>query len=123
MVTTGCASAGPRVVSTGPQPGLVQKTAMADYLGRIPAGSRVRVERYDGTSLHGTLMKATADAAVVQQHTRIPEPPVEVPMTQIARVTLDGTGMSTGRAVGIGVAAGAGVFLAILGIFAATFSD
>jgi len=90
---------------------------------RLPAGSTVRVERTDGTSVRGTLMKATGGVVVVQKNTRIPEPPVEVPMAQVARVTLNGNGMGTGKAIGIGIASGAGAFLAILGIFALTFSD
>lgn len=96
---------------------------MADYVQRLPAGSKVRVERADGTSLRGTLMNATSDLIVVQKDTRIPEPPVEVPIAQVSRVTLTGGGMSTGKAVAIGIASGGGVFLAILGIFAMTFSD
>jgi hypothetical protein len=123
IVTSGCASAsGPRV-ATAPQPSVVDRTAMADYVQRLPAGSKVRVERTDGTSLRGTLMKASADAVVLQKNTRIPEPPVEVPLAEIARVTTNSGGMSAGKAIGIGVASGVGVFFAILAIFAATFND
>src|SRR4051812_23090058 len=90
MVTTGCASAsGPRV-ATGPQPGVVDRSAMADYVQRLPAGSKVRVEGTGGTVMRGTLMKATADAIVMQKNTRVPEPPIEVPLGDIARVTVDG---------------------------------
>jgi hypothetical protein len=120
--TAGCASAGRTPVTTAPEQ-VVDTTAMADYVQRLPAGSKVRVERADGTSLRGTLMNATGDLIVVQKATRIPEPPVEVPIAQVSRVTLTGGGMSTGKAVAIGIASGAGVFLAILGILAMTFSD
>lgn len=121
--TTGCASGGGTRISTQPQPSVVDTVAMADYVQRLPAGSKVRVERTDGTSLRGTLMKATGDLIVVQKSTRIPEPPVELPIAQVARVTLDGGGMGTGKAIAIGIASGAGAFLAILGIFALTFAD
>ena len=120
--SVGCASAGATRPSM-PQPNVVDATAMADYVQRLPAGSTVRVERTDGTSVRGTLMRATGAVVVVQKNTRIPEPPVEVPMAQVARVTLNGNGMGTGKAIGIGIASGAGAFLAILGIFALTFSD
>ena len=124
MLTTGCASAsGPRV-ATGPQPGVVDQAAMADYVQRLPAGSKVRVERTDGTSVRGTLMKATADAILVQKNTRVPEPPVDVPLAQVTRVTVESSGgMSTGKAIGIGMAAGAGAIVAFFLILAATFND
>jgi hypothetical protein len=124
MSTTACASTGRPQVSTGPQPGVVDTAAMADYVQRLPAGSRVRVERTDGQVLRGTLMKATSEAIVVQKNTRVPEPPLDIPLSQLARVTVDnGNGMSTGKAIGIGIASGVGAFFAILAIIAATFSD
>jgi hypothetical protein len=119
--SVGCASAGGTRISI--QPNGADTIAMADYVQRLPAGSKVSVERTDGTSLRGTLMKASGDLVVVQKNTRIPEPPVEVPIAQIARVTLSGGGMSTGKAIAIGVASGAGTFLAVIGIFAMIFSD
>jgi len=122
--TTACASAGRTQVATGPQPGVVDTTAMADYVQRLSAGSKVRVERTDGQVVRGTLMKTTGDAIVVQKNTRVPEPPLDIPVAQLARVTLEtGGGMSTGKAIGIGIASGVGAFFTILAIFAATFSD
>jgi hypothetical protein len=121
---SGCASAGRTVVATGPQPGVVDTAAMADYVQRIPAGSKVKVERTDVTSLRGTLMKASGEGIVVQKNTRIPEAPVEIPIARIARVTTEGGGgMSTGKAIGIGIASGVGAFFAILAILAASFND
>jgi hypothetical protein len=120
--TTACASAGRTPVAAAPQHAVVDTASMADYVQRLPAGSKVRVERTDGTSLRGTLMKATADKIVVQANTRIPEPPIEIPMAQISRVTING-GSSTGKAIAIGIASGVGAFLAIVGIIAATISD
>lgn len=124
MLTSGCASAGRTVVATGPQPGVIDTAAMSDYLQRLPVGSKVRVERTDGHSMRGTLMKAGAEGIVVQPNTRIAEPPIDIPTAQIARVTLDGGGgMSTGKAIGIGIASGVGAFFAILAIIAASFND
>ena len=122
IVTTGCASAaGPRV-AIAQQPAAVSTVSMSEYVQRLQTGSRVKVERTDGSSLRGTLMKAGADAIVVQKNTRVPEPPIEIPVAQIARVTIDG-GTSTGKAVGIGIASGVGAFFAILAILAATIED
>ena len=122
MVTTGCASAaGPRA-AIAQQPAAAATVSMSEYVQRLQTGSRVKVERTDGSSLRGTLMKAGADAIVVQKNTRVPEPPIEVPVAQIARVTID-AGTSTGKAVGIGIASGVGAFFAILAILAATIED
>ena len=124
LMTSGCASAGRTPVAAAPQAGVVDTASMADYVQRLPAGSKVRVERTDGTSLRGTLMKATAGTIVVQKNTRVPEPPVEVPVAQLARVTLNnGGGTSTGKAVAIGIASGVGAFFAILAIAFATVDD
>lgn len=117
----GCASAGRTPAATGPQPGVVDTAAMADYVQRLPAGSKVKVERTDGTSLRGTLMKASGEGIVVQKNTRIPEAPVDIPIARIARVTMEGGGMGTGKALAIGIASGVGVFLTILGILAASW--
>jgi hypothetical protein len=123
LMTPGCASAGRTPVAAAPQPAVVDTASMADYVQRLPAGSKVRVERTDGTSLRGTLMKATGGTIVVQKDTRVPEPPVEVPVAQLARVTLNSGGTSTGKAVAIGIASGVGAFFAILAIAFATVDD
>ena len=127
--TSACASAGgPRYV-TAPAPAasqsgspVVDPAVMSDFVQRIPAGSRVKVERAKGDTIRGTILKTAPDALVVQRNTRVPETPVEVPYSTIARVTLDdGRGSSVAKAVGIGVASGVGSFFAILAIFAASW--
>ena len=97
---------------------------MAEYAQRIPAGSRVRVERTTGEMIRGTLMKATAETVTIQKNTRIPEAPVEIPLASIARLTLDqGGGSSTAKAIGIGIASGVGAFFAIIAVIAAAWND
>jgi hypothetical protein len=70
--------------------------------------------------LKGTLLKATDDAIVIQRNTRIPEAPVNVPLDQITRVTIENGGGS-GRSVAIGVAVGVGAFFGIGLILAAIY--
>ena len=126
MLTTGCASAGgPRMATpTTMAPSVVDTASMAEYVTRLPAGSKVRVELTSGASMRGTLMKTAPDAIVVQKNTRIPEAPVQIPLAQIARVTVDnGSGNSTARSIGIGIASGLGVFFGILAILAASIND
>lgn len=122
LATSGCASAsGPRVAQ-GPQAPAMDRSVLADYVQRLPAGSKVRVERTDGTSFRGTLMRATPDAILVQKNTRVAEPPVQVPLDQLTRVTLD-SGSSMGRTVAIGVAVGVAATFGVLLLLAALISD
>jgi len=125
LATTGCASArGPRAAQaprqgSGQTPAAPVDTAtMSEYVQKLPAGSRVRVERSNGQLIKGTLMKATPDEIVVQKNTRNPETPVTIPTAQIARVTLD-SGSSTGKTVGIAVATGVGATFGVLLLLAA----
>ena len=114
LAGTGCASASGTRIAQPPQASVQDKTVLADYVQRLAAGSKVRVERTDGSSLRGTLMKATAQSIIVQKNTRVPEAPLEIPLDQLTRVTLD-NGSSTGKSIGIGIASGiAGTF----GVFA-----
>jgi hypothetical protein len=115
LLTSGCASAsGGRVPAAAPS---VDPTAMAEYIGRIPPGSRVKIERTNGDSMRATLMKTTAQGIIVQRNTRVPEPPIEIPTAEVARLTLDhGTGSSVAKSIGIGIAAGAGTFFALIAL-------
>ena len=107
----GCASAITGPPETSPP---LDATLVEQYAERLPAGARVKVEKTNGDTLHGTLLKAAPDAIVVQTNTRVPEPPVEIRFTDIARLTVDQPGGSTGRAVGIGIATGVGYSCGIL---------
>lgn len=128
LVTTGCASAGgPRYNSTtiaveNPQTAALDRATLAEYAQRIPAGSRVRVERTTGGALRGTLLKAGTDSITVQLNTRIPEPPIEVPFGTITRLTLEKNG-SVGKNIAIGVASGIGAFFGIVGLLALIYND
>jgi hypothetical protein len=123
IATAGCASASSgQAPATAPVPAKTDTATMADYVQRLPAGSRVRVDRTSGHSVKGTLMRASADAITVQANTRVPEAPIEIPIGEVTRVALD-RGSSTAKAVGIGVAVGVGTFFGILAILAASFED
>jgi hypothetical protein len=124
LMTTGCASAsGPRVAQAPEPPGVQDRAVLAEYVQRLPAGSRIRVERTSGNALRGTLMKATPDAIVVQKNTRVPEAPVEVPLSQVTRVTLEPTSSSIGKHIAIGVGSGVAATFGVLLILAALWSD
>ena len=116
LVSSGCASrGGPRVASDPTTPSM-DRTVLSEYAQRIPAGSKVRIERNNGGALRGTLLKSSANGLTVQLNTRIPEPPIEVPFDNVTRLTLEGNGSSVGKNIAIGVASGVGVFFGIIGL-------
>jgi hypothetical protein len=122
--STGCASAAPPRVAPASSRPPQDVAVLADYVQRIPAGSKVRVERANGKLLRGTLMQASAERVIVQENTRVPEPPVTIPVSDIARLAVD-TDSSTrvARTIGIGVATGAAAALAVFAIIAAMLGD
>jgi hypothetical protein len=111
------------VAQTPAAPSVQDRTVLAEYVQRLPAGSRVRVEQTNGSSLRGTLMKATPDTIVVQKNTRVPEPPVEVALSQVTRVTLDSSSSSLGKHIAIGVGTGVAATFGVLLILAALWGD
>jgi hypothetical protein len=124
LMTTGCASAsGPRLAQAPAAPNVQDRAVLSEYVQRLPAGSRVRVERANGDSLRGTLMKATADLIVVQKNTRVPEAPLEVPLSEVTRVTLDTTSSSVGKQIAIGVGSGVAATFGVLLILVALWGD
>ena len=126
LASPGCATATRR--TTGPafdaqrSLGKMDRTLMTDYLRRLPVGSRVKVTLDSGKVMHGTLLKADADPIVVQLRTRVPEPPVEIDVDQIAALELETGDAAVGRVVGIAVAAGAAATFGVLLLLAAVFA-
>jgi hypothetical protein len=112
-------------VANADQQSATTRAAIAEYVQQLKPGLPVRVGRTDGRTIRGTLMKATADTLVLQPRARVPEPPIEIALADIVSVTPESpsNGSSLGKAIGIGVAAGAGAVLGIFLIFAAIYSD
>lgn len=127
VINAGCATAttGGVRFADGSQQSAATRAAIAEYVQQLKPGLAVRVGRSDGRTIRGTLMKATADTLVLQPRARVPEPPVEIPLADVVSVTPESpsNGASLGKAIGIGVAAGAGAVLGIFLILAAIYSD
>ncbi len=96
---------------------------MAEYVRQLPVGARIRVSLTNGSVLRGTLMKRDADPIVVQRRTRIPEPPVEIAVANIAALELETSNGSVGRNVGIAAGAAVAATLGVLLMLAAIYSD
>ena len=130
VAAPGCASArlsGPPVAVPMSMPSAdqgIDPATLAEYLRTIRIGSTITVERIDGRSMRATLLKVTDRSLTVQEKTRSPEPAVEIPLTDILRVTPAGkNGHSVAKAIGIGAAAAGGAVLAIFLILVAAYAD
>jgi hypothetical protein len=123
LISTGCASAAGTRIAQAPAAPVQDTATLADYVQRLAAGTKVRVEQTNGASFRGTLMKATPQSILVQKNTRVPERPVEIPLDQLTRVTLDTGGSSVGKTVAIGVGSGVAATLGFLLILFALVGD
>ena len=80
----------------------------------IPLGSKIRIQRVDGSRVSGTLMGVDDTALTLKKNTRLPEGPLAVTFDQIANIERGHNGgMGWGKAIGIGVGAGVGAILTI----------
>jgi hypothetical protein len=74
--------------------------------------------------VRGTLIKGTDQSIFIQPKTRIAEPVVEIPMSDVLQVTPERHGGNgVGRAIAAGAAAGAAATLAIFLIMFAVYGD
>jgi hypothetical protein len=122
LAAPGCATTRGGSLPTAVQPG--DRALLAEYVQKLRLGSAIRIDLAEGRVLHATLMKATSDAVVVQLRTRLPEPPLEIPLGEVLRITPETAGGGNiGKMIGIGVAAGAGAALAVFMIIVALIDD
>jgi hypothetical protein len=127
ITSTGCATA-PRysasVIGTPAQSAAARPdpALIAEFVKKVPVGSRVRVELADGRTIKGTLMRNDVDPLVVQRRTRVPEPPLEIRTADVLAMELEQPGGMSGKAIGIGMAAGVGLTFGVLMIIAALLS-
>lgn len=125
---SGCASSGVLRMQAFNQerqeasPAPADRTLLAQYVQKLPLGTKVRVARRAGGDVTGTLMQATDQLVVVQRRTRLPEPPDRIPLDEIVAITPESPS-GVAKAIGIGAAAGAGAALAVFLILIAIYSD
>ncbi len=95
----------------------VEAAAYKEMASAIPLGSRVKLQTRAGSRLTATLMAVSDEAVIVQRASRMPEPPVTVPFSELARLQREERGgFSIGKAIGIGLASGAGAILTLFAI-------
>ena len=107
-----------------PGPALAQDAANAwrTVARAIEPGREVQVRLVSGQRFTATFVEARDTGVMLQPKTRVPVPVQEVPYADIVSLE-QRKGSNTGKIVAIGIATGAGVFLAIIGILAAAYSD
>jgi hypothetical protein len=95
----------------------VETAAMRQVAAAIPLGSRVKVQTRSGRRLTATMLGVEADAIVVKRDARVPEPAVTIPFSEVAQLQRDQkSGFNLAKALGIGIAAGAGAILTMFAI-------
>ena len=120
LAAPGCATTGTTGAVVAPSSGVTvaNQSVLAEYVQRIPLGSPVLVQFRSGKEIRGTLMKATDQNVFVQPKTRIPEPALEIPLSEVMGVALEskkGGSVAKSIAIGAGVGVGAAVgFILIL---------
>jgi hypothetical protein len=125
ITSTGCATASRYNASLIGTPGQgaaarPDPALIAEFVKKLPVGSRVRISLADGRTIKGTLIRNDADPIVVQRRTRVPEAPLEIRTADVLGIELEQSGGGiSGKALGIGMAAGAGLTFGVLMIVAA----
>jgi hypothetical protein len=126
LAAAGCATSRATVIApayAGPQSS-VTRSVLVEYAQKLPPGTLVRVNRAQGHTVRGTLMKATDQSLFLQPKARLAEPAIEIPFDDIVGVTPEQrNGNSVGRAIGAGAAAGAAAALSIILIIIAAAGD
>lgn len=100
-----------------------EAAAFQQLAAGIPLGSRVKVRTTAGRRLTATLMSVGASEIVVKRLSRVPEPAVSVPFTELSELRREERGgFSAGKAIAVGLAAGVGAILTLFAI-AVTLDD
>jgi hypothetical protein len=96
----------------------IEANAVRQMAAAIPLGTRVKVRTSGGRRLTATLMSVTDEAIVVKREARVPEPAVSIRFDEVIELQRDEarSGFSLGKALGIGLAAGAGAILTLFAI-------
>ena len=98
-----------------------QPDVWREFAAKMEVGSELVVRLQNGQRFHASLVGVREDAVLLQPKTRVAVPVQPVPYEAILSLerAREG-GMSAGKAAAIGVASGAGTFLAIMLILLAT---
>ena len=91
------------------------------YAEKLPIGATVRVRTADGKRHTAVLAVVDRDGITVEPKSRVPEPARRFPYEQIQQLELKANGSNVAKAVAIGAAIGAGTFMGLLALLAASW--
>ena len=92
------------------------------YAEKLPIGATVRIRTSDGKRHTAVLAVVDRDGITVESKTRVPEPARRFSYDQIQQLELKGNnGASMAKAAAVGAAIGAGTFVALLALLAASW--
>lgn len=92
------------------------------YAEKLPIGATVRVRTSDGKRHTAILTVVDRDGITVEWRSRIPEPPRRITYDQIQQLELKtANGASMAKAAAVGAAIGAGTFVGLLALLAASW--
>jgi hypothetical protein len=92
------------------------------YAERLPIGATVRLRTTDGKRHTGILTVVDRDGITLESRSRIPEPARRVSYDQIRQLELKtANGASMAKAAAVGAAIGAGTFVGLLALLAASW--
>ena len=91
------------------------------YADKLPIGSTVRLRTTDGKRHTAVLAVVDRDGVTIEMKSRIPEPARRFSYDQIQQLELKTHGASVAKAAAVGSAIGAGTFLGLLALLAASW--
>lgn len=92
------------------------------YAEKLPIGATVRVRTSDGKRHTVVLTVVDRDGITVESRSRIPEPARRITYDDIQQLELKtANGASMAKAAAVGAAIGAGTFVGLLALFAASW--
>ena len=91
------------------------------YANKLPIGATIRLRTTDGRRHTVVLTHVNSDGITIERKSRIPEPARHVPFTQVQQLELKTKGSNGAKAAAIGSAIGAGTFLGLLALVAASW--
>ena len=90
------------------------------YAEKLPIGATIRVRTSDGRRHTAVLAVVDRDGITVERKSRVPEPARRISYDQIQQLELKTNGASMAKAAAVGSAIGAGTFLGLLMLLAAS---
>ena len=91
------------------------------YASKLPIGATVTVRTSDGKRQTAVLAVVNSEGIMLQPKGRIPEPPRRVSFDRLEQLELKKNGAGLAKAVAIGAGVGAGTFVGLLLLLAASW--